>query len=447
MMFRVFWVLMVFIVANCSLAVLAQQDATPSGVPTEPAEVYGSGQTPRMNYSGDSTGPNGFLFTTAYDAAYDDNPMGLNGSHQDDREQRVSAGISVLHETSGLSAVFEYHPYYEWRHFYPQYNRFNQTLSADVTLHMTSSWSMQLRDYFSDQTQIGAPSSGGSTIVGPTALNSTVYVPLANGVQNDSRADLIYEPSARTTLSIFGGYSRRSFDNPRSSSPLFRTSEWSGGAECVRNTTEHSSVGLMGIYDVMQATDRSATLGASRLRHSSFVGTVGWRPMRNLELQVFGGPLAISQRGSTDANPDGMNSTSSWNWTGGASILVHGRNTVLQLSGQHIVTDGGGLLAFVESAQFSSVIRRRLHRTWDISLGAEMSSNSSLAGHSRSGSISEKGASAMITRPIGPRIDFRIGYEYMNQSSSGVQTNAFDFHRNQVTTGLTLRLFSTPTGR
>jgi hypothetical protein len=152
----------------------------------------------------------------------------------------------------------------------------------------------------------------------------------------------------------------------------------------------------------------------------------------SLSLSVFGGPQ-FSQLREVIALPLGpftfripvSHATS--NWALGGTVTKQLDKTAFQLTAQHQVSDGGGLLGAVVSSSVAGSLRRRLPGRWDASWSAGYADNRNLdTTHSR-GAYQSLTAGAGFQRSLTEKLSVRVGYDYIRQLSTGQSQLFGDF--------------------
>ena len=362
-------------------------------------------------------------------------------------EQHGSADISI-----------DYQPYFQFYQHLTQYDRVNQTLNADATFALGAHWSFQVRDAFSDQTgtfQTGPGQPLVPGLGGPTTLNSNIYSPLAAQRSNNSRADLTYRRSSRTSVSFFGGYDKRTISKqPSSVESLLDTVGYAGGFQYSYRLSNHATLGALYTFQDLQYLGNVPVGYPSRtITHSAFL-SLGWKATPSVSLQVFGGPqylppnqLVTDQ--STESAPVNTKTPGLWSWAAGGSLAKTTEKTTFQLAGGRAVTDGGGLLTTVTSTYASLGVNRRLIRRWSASWNATGSEGKTLNYGLGAGKINSLSASAGLDHPLTEQLDARLSYTFTRQYSTGVVPFGSDLNFNNSIVSLTIsyQLKKIPLGR
>jgi len=373
------------------------------------------------------------LMTTGYEATYDDNPVGQKSPGHADEEQGLSNQVVVVHQSPRMNANLNYQSSLEYFHHYTQFNRFNQTLTADEDLTLSSRILLRLRDDLVDTKGLYTPSSSDavpSGIGSPTELNSTVYTPLNNVRANTARADLVTQMSFRGSLDVFGAYATRTFAQDAASS--YGTSTQNAGAEFVWRVNEHGSVGLLGVYERIDLNGSLLQGSASRLQSGVTLPAIAWKLRPSFEVSLFAGPQFIRQVKAAGIANSGGALPVQIKWAGGAGLVREGRWLSGMLSAEHVVTDGGGLLSFVSNSAISGGVRKRVDRAWDLTIDCGYARNQWISSDASSVLLTEQSGRATIARALGRKIVMEIKYEFMEQMSHGDLSIGSAFHRNRA---------------
>jgi len=414
----------------------AQQDGG-SNSAALPVTVFGGGERPRMNYSGEQSPQNVLLVTTGYEASYDDNPLSQRAGAQADEEQSVGTQLALVHQSARLTANVNYEPYFQFYRRYNQFNRFNQTFSADGLFTFSPHLAVRVRDDFLDQTGLYAPSNSDLSPAGigsPTALNSTIYTPLNNERANTSRADIVIQKDSRTSLDAFGGYATRTFS--QGTTTPFGTTTQNMGGEYVWRASEHASLGLLGVYERIDLSGALLPGSASRLQSGTLLPTMGWKLRPTIELSLFAGPQAIRQIDLQDSSSKQTTLPVQIDWEAGGGLVVDGKAIGLMLSAQHTVTDGGGVLSFVTNNSVSGGLRKRLHGGWDFNVECGLARNRWIPLDASSAWLTEESVRAVLVRPLHGSTVLHFEYEYLEQTPGGDLNVGSNFHRNRVATNV-----------
>ncbi len=426
-----------------------------SGGPTP----YGNGVQPIPTYAG-TTGPSNVLlvsFNTV--ASYNSNVLRTNNSQLGDQLLGLGPRFAFIEQHGAANISIDYQPYFQFYQHLTQYDRVNQTLNADATFALGAHWSFQVRDAFSDQTGtfqtgLGQPVVPG--LGGPTALNTNIYSPLAAQRSNNSRADLTYRRSSRTSLSFFGGYSKRTISNqPSGVESLLDTVEYSSGMQYSYRLSDHTTFGTLYTFEALQYLGNLPVGYPSHTVTHSAMLSMAWKATPSVSLQVFGGPqylpphqLVAGQ--SAGSVPATTKTPGLWSWAVGGSLAKSTEKSTFQLSGGRAISDGGGLLTTVTSTYATVGVNRRLIRRWSASWSATGSESRTLNYGLGTGKIDSISATGGLDHPLTEELDARLSYTFTRQYSTGVVpfgASLNGFNNSIVSLTLSYQLPKIPLGR
>lgn len=422
----------------------------PNGVEPQSSAItlFGSAERPSLIYANEHAPINALLFQTGYEAAYDSNPLGVTSAAQSDEEHRFMFDWQLLHQSPRLAALIEYRPYFEFYQNESRYNRLNQLLSADLTWTLNPHWAARIRDEYDNRSDPFAPDQGSfiaSGIGTPSSLNQTIYLPLIAEQENSSRVDLIYHPGLRNVFSMFAGYDDRSISQETGTGlPMYNTRGPNGGVQYAWRSSEHSIIGVLGFAQRLQLSDSLSGQNGAQLEILSLLPTAGWRLTPATEFNIFAGPQFTRQRAGASGTVAEIDSSFEPRWAAGGTIVHRVDSTVLMLSGQHLVTDGGGLLSFVTNSSIDAGLRRRLHGQWNATIDVTAARNRWLPMESGQTNITTASARADFARTLRGNLFLHFGYDFMRETSSGAQAPGERFDRHSVVTGLSWGLRPVP---
>jgi hypothetical protein len=425
---------------------LPAQVVSPIAVATDTASVFGSGERPNLGYAGEQRPMNVIIGEMAYEGAWDSNILGTSGVPTADLEQSTAADLLLQRQGEHLQATIGYAPYYQTFLQHSQYNQFDQVASADIKMIQSDTWSVRLRDSYFRQTgpylplSVSAlPAASGA----PGDLNTTVYTPLSREQANSGRADIMYQRSQRSVIDLFGGYDDRSYSlNSSTTTSLFKTRGPNLGAEFAWRSSEHSIIGILGLFqhlDIPNAAGSRTTIEIATL-----LPTWGFAPRPGWQVQAYAGPQIWAQPGIASTT---MGSSRNWGWAGGGTVARQAETSAIFVTANRLLTDGGGLLDFVESSQVEAGLRHRVGGRWDASLDGTFARNNEVGSVNGPGSLTEVTATASLVHPLPGHMVLHTGYELERQLSSGSAPAGAEFHRGRIACGLSWQFGAVPLGR
>jgi hypothetical protein len=120
-------------------------------------------------------------------------------------------------------------------------------------------------------------------------------------------------------------------------------------------------------------------------------------------------------------------------------VTFRSNQTLFRLTGQRLVSDGGGLLAAVTNSYEGAEVRRRIGGRWDGVLTVSNARSVALQGPSGKGAVDTQAAGIAIERPIVQTLSLHVGYNYFRQRTNQFVPFAFNADRNRFTIGLFYR--------
>lgn len=415
---------------------------------------FGNGEQNVLRYAGETGLKNYFLFSLGAETGYDDNVLSNNAFRRGEGFVGISPRISFGEERKAVDFTVDYTPSFEIYQKTTGYNRLNHALGLNFDFRLSSHWRLKLRDNAIYANGIFQPNSGQSFLPGqgpPTSLNPNIYTPLARQLGNESRLDLIYQKSYRTSLSLSGGYLLSQYTNvstgPQS---LLNTRGWYSGLQYTYRLSKRTTLGTQYLLNNYTFEKQSRAIVHSvyfSLAHQ-FSPTVA--------LQIFAGPQYSRQTSlATNLLPfpvgpvtGGSIFSDSWNTAAGGTLTKQAGKTALALSAQRVTSNGGGLLALVTSNVATFDVRRRLARRWDASIDLMDSYQTQIVGLSvAKGVIRSQQASASLDHSLAKGLTMRFYYSYLHQRTQGSVVYLANVDRNHASVGIFYDLGKFPLGR
>lgn len=436
-----------FIVIGCSIlcsCCLSAQVVSPIAAAT--SSVFGSGERPNLGYAGEQHQMNVITGEIGYEGAWDNNILGASNAPVADLSQTTAGNLLLQRQGEYLQATIGYAPYYQAFSQHSQYNEFDQAASADIKMIQSEAWSVRLRDNYLRQTGPYLPLTAAALPTAPGApggLNTMVYAPLSREQENSGRADITYQRSLRTAFDLFGGYDNRSYSlNSSATTSLYKTRGPNLGAELSWRASEHSIIGTLGLFQHLAIPD--AVGGQTSIEIATLLPTWGFAPRPGWQVQAYGGPQVWAQPGFADAP---IRKSRNWGWAGGGTVARQANTSAIYVTANRFLTDGGGLLDFVESSQLEAGLRHRISARWDASLSGTFARNVEVGSIAAPGSITGATASASLIRQLPGHMVLHAGYELERQLSSGGAPAGAEFHRSRIACGLSWQFGAIPLGR
>jgi hypothetical protein len=382
------------------------------------------------------------------ESSWDDNILGNNAHRIRD----------YVFEEGGLLRLWTNHP--EWKLgleyqpnalLYRTVNSLNQLdhrINFDNEFHAARHVLFRLRDSLDYATGVLAPQANPDIslpVGGPSNLNTTLFTPFARQFANEASGEAEYDMSLRNSLHISGSHGLRRFSNVgnfNSTAGLFNTQSDVGGASYGYRVTRHFTASLEYQYQEYRfgQTSHDKT-------HGAFMKVL-WDVRPHITLSVFGGPEYSDSEGqfstpSTNplqpGNVTTTQRTKQWNPGGGGSVTLRSDRTVLRLTAQRLVGDGGGLLAAVTNSYEGAEIRRQVTGRLDVALTASNARTVALQGPSGKGAVDTQAAGVAVEYPLLQNLSMHLGYNYLRQRANQFVPVAPDLDRNRFTLGLFFR--------
>jgi hypothetical protein len=172
----------------------------------------------------------------------------------------------------------------------------------------------------------------------------------------------------------------------------------------------------------------------------------------SVSLSVFGGPqyLQLDEQfslplGSLAFQPPF--SSTQWNWAAGGALTKRLDNIVFQLTAQHEVTNGGGLLGAVVNSSIGATVRHRLARDWDVIWTAGYADNASLDSTISHGGYRSLNAGVGVQRTLTEKLSLGFRYDFVHQGGTGQSPLLGNFNRDLWSVQLSYRFREIALGR
>jgi len=381
-------------------------------------------------------------------SSYDDNILGDNAHRIRDFVFEEGGVISLWSSKPSWKLGLEYRPNALFYHTASNFNQVDQRLDFNNESHLSRHLLLRLRDSLDYATGVLEPRSNGDVslpIGNSSNLNSTILTPFARQFGNDASGETEYDVSRRSSLHFSGGHAFRRFKNvgnANASASLFNTQTEAGGAGYSYRLTRHFTAGL----EYQFRNYRFSQLFHDRTQ-GVFLKTL-WDVSPNVTLSFFGGAeysnsLGQFQVPSTNPLQPGTVTTTlrtmRWNPGGGASVTFRSNQTVLRLTAQQLVADGGGLLPTVTNSYEGAEIRRRMVGRLDIALTASNARSVALQGLTGKGAVDTQSGGLAFEYPLAPVLSVHAGYNYFRQRTNQFVPLALDADRNRFTLGIFYR--------
>ncbi len=417
-----------------------QDTQAPQGQP------YASPLPQSILFAGENLPPNVFFAGVNTDVMYDTNMHA--GDYITGGSLAYTLGGQVDYRTtSATNAVsFEYDPSYTDYVGARGLNTTSQTLGLGLTQSLGERLAVNLTDGFDYDTGLYSPLNTSALLIGVdpgSLLNPSIVAPTAHELENNGTVTLNFRQTSRSDWSVFGGDMIRRFSRQSLNYGLFNTNGYSGGLQYGYRLTEHTSVGLMYMYQDLRMSSFSHMLvntGYLSLSH---------RFSENLRASIFGGPehskvhenvtIMLPLFGGL-AVLHSVQDRSSWYPTFGGSIDEKTPLAAFQLTAERQETDGGGLLPF---PLLNTSVMLSAHRplvSWDVRFRGGYG-RSTVAGM---GQVVERltdwTGGILAEHPVTSNLSMQLGYSLSRQRNAGVFAELPNMTLGQFSFGLLYRI-------
>jgi hypothetical protein len=278
------------------LGAWGQQNMTPSGggatandspAATGNVSAGGAGNQPSPADAGSAH--NDLFIGANLSSRYDDNIRQTNSSRVADTGFVVAPDIAYRRDGGRVAVAVLYRPTLLFYRHETGYDEQDHDLGFDGSLRATEQLTFRLRTGVIARKGLLQSLSEPATIpaLGPPGqLNDTIITPFANEFENNSRADMSYELSARAELRVFTTYMLRSFGQPaQGQETLFETEGRTAGARYIYRMSARSTLGITYTHEEFHIGPRTR-LGLD----TPSVGLT-FALLPDLAVNVYGGPV------------------------------------------------------------------------------------------------------------------------------------------------------------
>jgi opacity protein-like surface antigen len=383
-------------------------------------------------------------------STYDDNILAKNQQRVGDAAFQFGPSLNVRREGQRLNLALSYQPHFRIYRRASELNLVDQTLGFDAAYRASSRLSFRGRTSAFYTTGIFQPNRNEEFLPGlgsPSSLNDTVFTPTARQLTWSSRIDAAYQASTRDSVDVFAGQSKLDFKQQFSNAgSLQNTEQKDAGLVYQHRLSPHTTLGINYQYeDIRFGSDSRA------LVHSAFF-SYAQQVSPNLTLSVFGGPqfshlhdvIGLALGPFTFRIPVFLATS---NWALGGTLTKQLDKTAFQLTAQHQVSDGGGLLGAVVSSSVATSLRRRLPWRWDAIWSAGYADNRGLDTTASRGAYQSLTAGVGLARSLTEKLSVRVGYDFLHQRGTGQSQLFGDFDRDLWSVQFSYRFHEIALGR
>lgn len=383
--------------------------------------------------------------------SYNDNVSANNLDRVPDTLFSFGGNFGLYESRSRYDITLIYRPdFVAYRHF-TAYDQLNHDVSFQGTYHAAPHLDLELQDttsYYRGIAETPVAETPFSPAAPLTSLNQTVFTPLVNEFSDEIRIDAVDRLTPHGTADAFGTFEDRSFGQLATLDTLFNTIGSAAGLTYTYRLNRAWSIAPS--YSYQELTFGSS----SRATFHSPSLNVTWNVTPTLAIAAFGGPqyadlyqgLAAQALLSTKT-PTSSFEVQQWYPEYGASLTKEIQHFQLQLSGQHIATDGGGVLTGVIKSQEDAQLRWLMSEHWEVRLTGENSNMTAISPGFSSGSVRGQHFGFVMVHRFTPRLSANFGYDYARQRIGGTLPFYYNMDRNIVSFSVTYRIADLPLGR
>jgi hypothetical protein len=412
--------------------------------------MYEETEKPGLSYAGTSPAQNLLVLGLTAGLSYDDNVLGDNQQRTGDTYFQFGPSLGLRREGSRLSLALSYQPHFLVYRNASELNTINQGLTLDMGFRLNSRLAIGAQTSASYTTGFIQPSPSEEVLPGissPSTLNQTVFTPTVRQLMLSSRIDASFQVRAHDSVDLFVSQSTLDFGQQVSNArSIQNTMERGTGLLYRHQMSRHTTVGIdYLLQDIRFGTDSRTLVQSAFLYYAQqFSPTVS--------LSVFCGPQFSRLDGTFSLLPDpsilqAQASRTQWNWAIGGVLTKRSDKTVFQLSAQHLVSNGGGLLSSAVSSYVETSVRRRLGGRWDATVSGGYANNSSLASE-----LSQEGYRSLtlgvgLQHPLTEKLSLGGQYGFVHQSGTGNSPVFTNFDRDVWSVQLSYRFRAIALGR
>ena len=359
----------------------------------------------------------GFALDLQSQITHDNNVFSNNANRQSDYVFQEGAVLNAWKKKPLWSVGLEFRPTVLLHQTATAFNALDQGLRLDgsyrVRPHLQLRWNESF--HYTNGVLESASNEYFSLPTGPPpTLNSTLVTPLIRELANQSELGVVYDISRRSSFELSGSYAFLDFlAAPKSSPALFNTQSGTGGFEYQYRLTRHFTLGFRYLFQNFHYD-----VGIRDATHNTFL-TALWQMGPHVVVSLFGGPsfsithvpfIGPSVNGPAPASLSSAAAARSSSPSGGGTLTLRSDQTVLRLTAQRLITDGGGLLTTVASTYEGAELRQRVAYNWDLALMASNARSVALQGLIGRGAVDTPSAEIALEHSL--RENLTVHFEY-----------------------------------
>ncbi len=401
--------------------------------------------TMNSSYATQAPSPSGINAELETRVMRDTNVFSNNARPYSDIIYQEGALINVWKARPRWNLALQYRPTLLHYQHESSLNSFDHALELTGNYSFTQRFRFEGTETFSSLTGL-MPSSSNEYFLLPTSgftgVNNTLIAPTTHSLSTGSEAHFIYDTSPRGAFDFTGSYLLQDFlgikDVPQGvlAPALLDTDGATGGASYTYRYTQRISVGFRYLFQYFHYG-----LGGSDQSHTGLL-TVHWDVAEHMGLDLYGGPSYSTANGTQFLAAPSELSTKfrTVSPSLGGTFSLRSDRTVLNVSAQHAVSSGGGLLMTVMSDYEGAEVRHQLTDNWDFIVTGAYNRSVALQSDSSKGKISGETFGAAFEHPIVGELNARFEYDYLRQRINQFVPLGTNVNTNQLSMGLFYRI-------
>src|SRR6266700_7080797 len=421
--------------------------------PLPPQESQGDSR-----YASEAQTSSGFALDLQSSLTHDDNIFSNNANRRSDSAFQGGAFLNLWKTRPLWSVGLEYRPTILLHETATAINALDQGLKLDGIYSLRRNLQFHWKEsvlysvYYTAGVLESASNEYFSLPTGPPpgTLNSTLITPLIPELTNQSELGVIYDISRRSLFEVSGNYAFREIPGATSSTlNLFNTQSSTGGFGYQYRLTRHFTLGFRYLFQQFR-------YGVVRDdAHNTFL-TALWQMGPHVVVSIFGGPsfsitgglLAIPSANAgasgTILSSAALSTTGAGKWGTGAggTPTLQSDPTVLRLTAQRLIADGGGLLTTVVNSYEGAELRHRLASSWDLVWMASNARSIALQGFLGRGTADTQSAAMALEHSLFENLSVHFEYDFVRQRVNQYVPFAADVDDNRYTVGILYRIGS-----
>ena len=303
-------------------------------------------------------------------STYDDNALNTSTDQVSNFSYSVLPYIGLKQDISRLQLRFDYSGGFTINQRLSVRNQGTQTADADLRYRLAPHVDLRLLDNFFMTSGFLNQLSEGIAPGTPDGPNLTLITPLANEKSNNVTGEFSYQFSPGSVVGFGGTYYFLNFSDASGGAQLQNTRMLRGMAFYNHRISHRNWLGLN-----YSAESLTFSPSSDNTFVHSIQGTLTVLSSHKMTLTAFGGVQFSNTQTEFLFIPISYNQITP---TEGANFAWNGLRTSATSTFSHKVSDGGGVLAAVQSTMAQGSVRRQLFRRTGIACNFTYSSNNPL---------------------------------------------------------------------